>query len=157
MPSRLTIPRIRVDLPDGSSCSLSPSSTLDMKDVLRQAKLLPKLLAEDSVIGTVDDALHLEDGHLQGFPSFPVGRQPPLFILGSHRARLHFPFCPDAFELDDFCRDEEDSSLLVTSPTIPRMKMMMKEPLYVQKWVVSHPVICLDKDSLSIVGLTSAR
>ncbi|KAF8141569.1 hypothetical protein EV363DRAFT_25057 [Boletus edulis] len=134
MLSRQSVPRIRVNLPDSS---LSPSSTLDIKDVSGQAKLLPKLLAEEFVFDLADDDLHLEDGRgrMQHFPSFPMGRQPPLFILNPHRARLPFPIRPNAFELGDFCRDEEDACLLLTAPTVPRMKMMIKEQLYVQKWV----------------------
>ncbi|KAF8555992.1 hypothetical protein OG21DRAFT_1483454 [Imleria badia] len=135
MPSRQSVPRIRVDLPDSSPYGLSSSSTLDIKDVLGHAKLLPKLLAEDFVFGDADDALYFEGGRLQDFPSFPRGCQPPLFLLHSHRLRLPFPIRPDAFELGDFCRDEEDACPLLTAPTIPRMKMMMKEQLYVQKWV----------------------
>lgn len=145
MPSRQSIPRIRVDLLDGSPCCLSPSGTLDIKDVLGQARLLPKLLAEDFVFDDADDALYFESGRLQDFPSFPMGRQPPLFLLHPHRVRLPFPIRPDAFELGDFCRDEEGPCPLLTAPTIPRMKMMIKEPLYVQKWVVS----CISVHNLS--------
>ena len=158
MPSRQSVPRIRVDLPDSSPCTLSPSSTLNIKDILGQARLLPKLLAEEFVFDDADDALYFEDGRLQDFPSFPMGRQPPLFILNSHRARLPFPIRQDAFELGDFCRDEEDACPLLTAPTVPRMKLMIKEQLYVQKWVVScTSMICLGMSLLSIVGHSNAR
>ena len=157
MPSRQSVPRIRVDLLDSSPCSLPPSSTLDIKVILGQAKLLPKLLAEDFVFDDADDALYFEDGRLQDFPSFPIGRQPPIFILNAYRARLPFPIRQDAFELGDFCSDEEVACPLLTAPTVPRMKLMMKEQLYVQKWVVScTSLICLGMRLLSIVGHSDA-
>lgn len=139
MPSRQLVPRIRVDLLDSSPRNLSPSSTLDIGDILCHVKSLPKLLAEDFVFEDADrDALYLEDAHLQDVPSFPTGRQPPLFIMNSHRTRLPFPIRPEAFELGDLFWDEEDSCPLLSAPTIPRMKLMIKEQLYVQKWIVSY-------------------
>lgn len=138
MPSRQSVPRIRVDLLDSSPRNLSPSSTLDIRDILGQVKLLPKLLAEDFVFDDADDILYLEDGYLQDILPFPTGRRPPLFILNSHRTRLPFPIRPEAFELDDVCWNEEDAYPLLTAPTIPRMKLVIKEQLYVQKWVVSY-------------------
>lgn len=137
MPSRQSVPRIRIDLLDGSPRNLSPSATLDIRDILSQAKLWPSLLAEDFVFDNAGDALCLGDSRLQDVPPFPVGRQPPIFILHSHRTRLPFPIRPEAFEMGDFCGDEEDACPLLTAPTMPRMKLMMKEQLYVQKWVVS--------------------
>ena len=104
---------------------------------MNQVKVWPDLLAEDFVFDDVDDALYLEDGHLQDVPSFPIGRRPPLFILQAHRTRLPFPIRQGAFELGDFCVDEDDTCPLLTAPTVPRMKMMMQEQLYVQKWAVS--------------------
>jgi hypothetical protein len=158
MPSRRSVPRIRVDLPDSPPWNMSSSSTLDIKDILGRAKLLPKLLAEDFVFGDTDDTLYFDDGRLQDFPSFPMGRQLPLFILNSYRTRLPFPIRQDAFELGDFCSEEEDACPLLTVPTIPRMKLMLKEQLYVQKWVVScTSIIYLGMCLLSIVGHSNAR
>ncbi|KAH0836691.1 hypothetical protein J3R83DRAFT_8413 [Lanmaoa asiatica] len=135
MLSRQSVPRIRVDLLDSSPRSLSPSSTLDIRDILSQVKLSSNLLAENFAFDGADDALYLEDGRSQDVPPFPVGRQPPLFILHSHRTRLPFPIRSEAFELGDFCWEEEDACPLLTAPTIPRMKLMIKEQLYVRKWV----------------------
>ncbi|KAG8220971.1 hypothetical protein J3R82DRAFT_2476 [Butyriboletus roseoflavus] len=135
MPSRQSVPRIRVDFLDSPPCNLSPSSTLDIRDILSQVKLLPKLLAENFVLDDADDVLYLEDNDLQDVLPFPTGRRPPLFILNSHRTRLPFPIRPEAFELDDLCWNEEDAYPLLTAPTIPRMKLVIKEQLYVQKWV----------------------
>lgn len=148
MPSRQPIPRIRVDLLDSSPRNLSPSSTLDIRDVLSRVKPLPKLLAEAFVFDDVDAAVHLEDCRFKDVPPFPTGRQPPLFILNSHRTRLPFPIRQEAFKLGDFCWDEEDTGPLLSAPTIPRMKLMIKEQLYVQKWVVSY-VCNLSGDALT--------
>lgn len=156
MPSRQSVPRIRVELLDGSPRSLSPSSTLNIRDILSQVNPWPNLLAEDFVFDDPEGALCL-DGRLEDVPSFPMGRKPPLFILHSHRVRLPFPIRREAFELGDFCRDEEDACPLLTAPTIPRMKLMIKEQLYVQKWIVSSTFIYLDTDLLRIVGHSNVR
>ncbi|KAF9218951.1 hypothetical protein BS17DRAFT_470138 [Gyrodon lividus] len=135
MPSPRTPPRIRIDLL-GSSHGLSPSFTLDIRGVLDQARGLPELLAENSrtIFNDTDD-LYSEDGLLQDAPTFPDGHQPPRFIVNSHRAQLPFPIRPEALELGDICSDEEDAPLVLTAPTIPRMNLMIKEHLYVQKWI----------------------
>ncbi|KAG9313019.1 hypothetical protein JVU11DRAFT_6458 [Chiua virens] len=135
MPPRQSIPRIRVEFLDGSPRTLSPSSTLDITDILSQVKRWPKLLAEDFAFDKADNALYLEDGYLEEVPPFPMERRPTLFFLNSHRMRLLLPTRRLTFELGEYCGDEEDTRPLVTAPTIPRMKLIMKEQLYVRKWV----------------------
>lgn len=139
MLSRQSVPRIRVHLLDGSSRTLSPSGTLDIRDILSRVKLLPNLLAQDLAFD--DDLLYLEDGQSKDVPPFPLGRQPPLFLLHPHRNRLLFRLRSEAPELGNFSWDEEDSCPLLSAPTLPRMKLMLKEQLYVQRWIVSGTVV----------------
>lgn len=149
MRSYQSVPRICVDLLDGSPHGLSSSSTLDIRDILNQVKTWPSLLTAESV-GDTGDTSCLRDGRLEDVPSFPMGRKPPLFILHSHRVRLPFPIRQEAFELGDFCGDEEVVCPLLTAPTMPRMKLMINEQLYVQKWVVSSTFIYLGHELIRV-------
>jgi hypothetical protein len=88
---------------------------------------------------------------------FPHGHQPPLFVVNSHRAQLPFPIRLEVLELGDIYHAKGAPPVL-TTPTIPRMKMMIKERLYVQKWVVSWTCIILwTCTDFLIPGHTDAR
>ncbi|KIK91900.1 hypothetical protein PAXRUDRAFT_607410 [Paxillus rubicundulus Ve08.2h10] len=131
MPSSETPPRIRIDF-SRSPPGLPSSNTLDIREILDQERGLPELLVEDpcAMLHDTDD-LYLEGGDA---PTFPHGHQPPLFIVNPHRAQLPFPIRLEVLELGDICY-AEDAPPVLTTPTIPRMKMMIKEHLYVQKWI----------------------
>ncbi|KIJ20928.1 hypothetical protein PAXINDRAFT_6707 [Paxillus involutus ATCC 200175] len=131
MPSSETPPRIRIDF-SRSPPGLSSSNTLDIREILDQERGFPELLVEDpcAMFDDTDD-LYLEDGDA---PTFPHGHQPPLFVVNSHRAQLPFPIRLEVLELGDIYHAKGAPPVL-TTPTIPRMKMMIKERLYVQKWV----------------------
>ncbi|KAH7890790.1 hypothetical protein F5I97DRAFT_82811 [Phlebopus sp. FC_14] len=127
------IPRILIERATPSE--LTAAETLDIKEVLDEAGGLPNLLSRNSVTDFAASLTCDDDFFSRDVPAFPDGHQPPLFIVHSHRAQLPFPLRPDVQELGDFCSDEDDFRPILTVPTMPRMKLIIKERIFVHKWV----------------------
>lgn len=76
-------------------------------------------------------------------PIFPSGRRPPLFTLmdyKNHRAA------------EDTTPAEPQEPVMVTTPTIPRMKVVLEEKVLIDKWMVRS---CCQPQENRLTSLTS--
>jgi len=118
--------------------STCPSSlpSLDIAAVFNQARdsidKLELLATPPSFSGTSSDGeSNLGDCDV---PPFPKDRRPPIFII---QDLSPFDICPGIASLKDVHADEQPARPVLSAPTIPRMNVLMKEPLFIQTWVVS--------------------
>lgn len=115
------------------------SPTLDIREILQDAGDLPNLLNEEPIF----DSRSILPDIPRSAPPFPASsHRPPIFLVHSHRAQLPFALHANALALGDICPDEDDARIILTAPTVPRMKLVIKEHLFVQKWVVSRLQPC---------------
>jgi hypothetical protein len=60
-------------------------------------------------------------------PIFPSGHRPPLFTLVDHESHR---------TAEDVIREKWQEPFVVTTPTMPRMKVILEEKILVDKWMV---------------------
>jgi hypothetical protein len=62
-------------------------------------------------------------------PVFPSGHRPPLFTLLDYESHQ---------VAEDVIRKEWSEPIVVTTPTMPRMKVILEEKILVDKWMVRN-------------------
>jgi hypothetical protein len=123
--------------PSARPSSLPSPPSLDITAILAPAGAFEdlELLAPPlSFTSTSSD----DESNLEDVPPFPKDHRPPLFIIQDYRAQVPFAVCSDVTSLGDMHVDEQAAHNVPSTPTIPRMNMVMKEQLFVQSWVVSY-------------------
>jgi hypothetical protein len=128
--------------PSARPPSLRSQPSLDIAAVLSRTGAfedLELLATSPSFTGSSpDDECNLED-----VPPFPKDHRPAIFIIQDHRAQVPFAVRPGAISFGDIHADEQTARNVLSTPTIPRMNLVMKEQLLMKTWVVSRSILAL--------------